>query len=129
MSNTRFTFSDLGDAIIHGFRLGWSKAHQHSASCSVPALKSDVEKAKQEIIMKISELKGSLDQVKAQVVKVSQEQQARFDALSAKITELEEQVKDAEVPQGVTDTLGEVKSLMQALDDTIPDTTPEPPVA
>lgn len=77
--------------------------------------------------MKISELKGDLVAVKTQVTKIAVEQQARFDALSAKITELEGQLGDAEVPQDVTDTLGEVKTLLQSLDDSIPDTEPPTP--
>lgn len=90
------------------------------------ATKQDLDRMECRILMKVSELPSEVTALKNQVIKIAEEQQKRFDAAQARIVELLEQIQnnDPDLPEAVVTGIGEVKTLLQQLDDTIIDTTP-----
>jgi hypothetical protein len=82
------------------------------------------------IIMKIEELVTINQSIKGQLNKAEAEIIARIANLNAKIDELIAAAANADLPQEVADSLLEVQSAAQALDDITPDETPvEDPAA
>jgi hypothetical protein len=75
-----------------------------------PASKADIDR----LIMKTSELQGALDTLKAQLAKATKE-------IVDEIANLKTQIGDADLPQGAVDSLANLQTLAQALDDLNPD--------
>ncbi len=79
--------------------------------------------------MNQQELAAEITKMNDQAIKIATEQQARSDAHTAKIAALEEAINNSgSVSAEVEDALEAAKSTLQALDDSIPDVTPTPPV-
>lgn len=91
------------------------------------ATKQDLKETERKIMLSQAELTAGLLQIKTQVAKVAQEQSTRFDTLTAKIAELQAIIAaGGTIGPEVEAALQEVKTALQALDDTIPD-APTPP--
>lgn len=87
------------------------------------ATKQDLDRMKECILMKLSELKTEVAGIRAQVTKIWQEQQNKYDALVIEFNTLKASLDNAELPADVVTDLTEFKAQLQAFDDTIPDTT------
>jgi len=74
-----------------------------------------------QINMKLSELGTNVAAIKTELTKVFKEQQDKFDALQAKYDLLVTQSADPDLSAEAAQTLTEIKDLLQAVDDTIPD--------
>jgi precorrin-2 methylase len=80
------------------------------------------------IIMKLNELLAINVSVKDQLNKAEQEIIAKVTTLQEKIQELIDAASNADLPQDVVDSLVEVQTAAQSLDDLNPDVVEEPPV-
>lgn len=85
-----------------------------------------LERIENHMALNQTELASGLKQLQTQVGKVAKEQSDRFDTLTAKIKELEDLLNAGNVTPEVEAAFGEVKTALQALDDTIPDAPPVP---
>ena len=79
--------------------------------------------------MKLTELVTINQSIKGQLNKAEQEIIAKVADLQEKIDELVANAADADLPQEVVDSITEVQTAAQALDDLNPDVVEEPPVA
>lgn len=84
-----------------------------------------LENNQQKIMATQAELAAELRAMKDQVNKVAKEQGDRFDALSAKIADLERIIREGEANPELVAALAEVKTTLNALDETIPDPPPQ----
>jgi hypothetical protein len=105
---------DARDCEHYGRHRSWSRC--------LPATKHDLDKLKQHIDMKASELTGTTDAIKNKIIKIAKEQQDRFDKLSAEIDALKGNLVDADIPEAATTNLTAIDGLLTQLDDTIIDT-------
>jgi hypothetical protein len=71
--------------------------------------------------MKLSELMPELGGIRAQLTKVFGEQQKLVDEQKLKIEDLQTRLEGVELPEDAKGVLGELRSLVQAMDDKIPD--------
>lgn len=78
--------------------------------------------------LKLSELNTTVSGLRSQVEKIWVEQQGKYDALVIEFNTLKEQLENVEVPADVETALTDFATRLKEFDDTIPDTTPEPPV-
>ncbi len=87
------------------------------------SIESAIARAKDDMAIKLSELKGEVSAIRVQVGKIWGEQQKKYDDLLAKFTELESTLAKAELDEETTAEVVAFKAELQAFDDTIPDTT------
>ena len=84
--------------------------------------------AVEDLFMKLTELVTINQSIKGQLNKAEQEIIAKVADLQEKIDELVANAADADLPQEVVDSLTEVQTASQALDDLNADVIEEPPV-
>ena len=82
----------------------------------------------EDLFMKLTELVTINQSIKGQLNKAEQEIIAKVADLQEKIDELVANAADADLPQEVVDSLTEVQTASQALDDLNADVIEEPPV-
>ena len=82
----------------------------------------------EDLIMKLTEFVTINQSIKGQLNKAEQEIIAKVTTLQEKIDELVANAADADLPQEVVDSLTEVQTASQALDDLNADVIEEPPV-
>ena len=82
----------------------------------------------EDLFMKLTELVTINQSIKGQLNKAEQEIIAKVTTLQEKIDELVANAADADLPQEVVDSLTEVQTASQALDDLNADVIEEPPV-
>jgi regulator of replication initiation timing len=73
------------------------------------------------LIMKLQELMPELGSLEAQLRKVFGEQQKSIDELKLKVEDLTARLGNTEIPEDAKGVLGEMKALVQRVDDLIPD--------
>lgn len=113
------------------------EVHDHKLTEAVHALTSVIEELihsetisilkriehnMKEALMNQTELAGGLRTIQTQVGKVAKEQSDRFDALTKTIADLNAVIAaGGDVTPEVTAALADVRTALQGLDDTIPD--------
>jgi len=85
-----------------------------------PVTQADLLQAKEQILMKVSELKAIVEKIRLDNLEAFDEITAKLTELNAKITSLEEQLGDADVPDDAAATITQIAAIGKELADIIP---------